>query len=279
MNTMIEYILKRFPVHLLFIFTSVNIFSVQKFLTGQYDISGLPISIIFLLFLFHLRLLDEIKDFEFDTKHHKDRPVQKGSVSLVSIKKLIVINIILMFSLTYFTNLLLLLAIPIAYTFLMFKEFFIKDFYERSPLVYLLSHQIVFVFLLMFFFSAITGQVYQLQPDTILIYLFYFLPLAIIEIGRKMDYRYDFEGNKTIDSYAYVWGEKIAIVVFFAITLINSYVGFTLTGHQLFAIISIVSVVMILSTPNEKIRKFVMQNNVFITTIYALIIPAVIFLT
>ena len=96
--------------------------------------------------MLRIRLWDEIKDFNYDSKHHGSRPVQKGILSLPNIKKMAFIVLGVEFLIQFFLSYhaLVIFLIALAYSFLMFKNFYIKDFENKSFAFCLLSHQIIF---------------------------------------------------------------------------------------------------------------------------------------
>lgn len=272
MNVFINYIKQRFPAHLLILLTTVVALSVQSVLVGKYSLMNTIIfSSIFLLFLLHLRFLDEIKDHDFDSKHHKNRPVQKGEVTLKTIKLLAIINIVLILVISLYSYYSYIVFATLLYSFLMFKEFFIKELYRKSALLYLISHQIVFLILLTYFFSEVKEKLVIPGSENMWLYLFFFIPLVIMEIGRKMDYRYSTDGEKTEDSYAKVWGEKRAIFVFFFLAVINSVIGYVFVGGTAYFIIGMLSMILLLLAYSERIRIMIRRYNMELTIIYTLI--------
>jgi len=204
-------------------------------------VSGAPLQdslvfgLLYLLFLLHMRVLDEYKDKDFDDRNYPDRPVQLGSVSLPELKGIGWINAVV------FTAIGLLRLIPAvwlfifaaaAYSFLMFKEFFIQNFWQRSPAMYLLSHQAVLILLFLGFAAGGIGQT-PAGPFAANI-LFVYATVLNIELGRKIKRRYAPDGAETIDTYAYVWGQQFTINLIVLVGVVV-FVWNALAGNILWA--------------------------------------------
>src|SRR3989344_1881307 len=97
MNKWSGYFTTRFPVFPLALFCIFTLAGVTELSQGQFfSIKTLLLSLVYLLFLFHLRVLDEFKDFNYDSIHHKNRPVQKGLVTLGQLAIIGIVNALLM---------------------------------------------------------------------------------------------------------------------------------------------------------------------------------------
>lgn len=87
----------------------------------------LPLVGIILLQFVHLRVLDEIKDYSFDCKYHPRRPLARGACSIAGAwgltVALIAVELILIILISPIKALVMLL--PLGYTFLIFKSFFL----------------------------------------------------------------------------------------------------------------------------------------------------------
>jgi 4-hydroxybenzoate polyprenyltransferase len=88
-----EYQKERIPIFALLVFASLSVGVVYKF-------SSMPLQryfvgvLIIILYLIQIRASDEKKDFEFDNIYHKDRPVQRGLVSLGELYRINVLVIV-----------------------------------------------------------------------------------------------------------------------------------------------------------------------------------------
>lgn len=97
------------------------------------------------LFLFHLRVFDEHKDYELDAATRPDRPVQRGVITLDQLKLLGVIAVALQIVLAVLpgVEIAAYYAIPLLYSVLMFFEFFAKEWLTTRFVIYALTHTIV----------------------------------------------------------------------------------------------------------------------------------------
>ena len=102
---MIKYFIYRFPI-LLLIFTTLSIIiSVFSIFWIIYNFTNILLYLFTgLIFLFHIRVIDDYRDFEHDTKYYSDRELQKWKID---IKKLLIISeiliiIVLMLNYYYF---------------------------------------------------------------------------------------------------------------------------------------------------------------------------------
>jgi 4-hydroxybenzoate polyprenyltransferase len=222
MKDLYEYTKKRFPIlpalsfSMLFGFVGIAYVSKTNVNIGQIVATA---SIIF-LFLLRIRLWDEIKDFNYDSKHHGARPVQKGILSLPNIKKMalavLVIEFLIQFFLPY--QALVIFFIALIYSFLMFKNFYIKDFENKSFAFCLLAHQIIFFIYIYYIFSVGTSSFFLIRSSRDLwMSMALFLPPLIYEIGRKVKHRISHKGYKTDDTYIYRWGETRSYMFLFSL--------------------------------------------------------------
>ena len=159
-----------------------------------------------IIFFVKLRLYDEIKDYEVDLIQNPDRPLPRGLVTRDELKegieKRIMIESILFYGagIEAFSSILL----AIAYSLLMYKEFFIGKYIRPHLTTYATSHTIVTFFLSLAIFSAFTQSfIWNLDGEYIFFSLMSWLLFNIFELGRKM-YQ-PFEERDQVESYSKVW--------------------------------------------------------------------------
>jgi 4-hydroxybenzoate polyprenyltransferase len=94
------------------------------------------------LFFLQLRLADEFKDFDEDSRYRSYRPVPRGLVSLRELGLLWVLTGALQLGLALWLNpaLVPLLLIVWAYLGLMSKEFFVREWLKAHPITYMWTH-------------------------------------------------------------------------------------------------------------------------------------------
>jgi 4-hydroxybenzoate polyprenyltransferase len=167
-----------------------------------------------LLFFLQLRIADEFKDNEEDSRFRPYRPVPRG---LVNLRELGVIGalaaatqLVLAFALK--PALAALLLLTWAYLALMSVEFFARDWLKARPITYLWTHMLI-VPLVDFYATACDWLVAGLsQPSGLGWFLLVsFCNGIVIEIGRKLRAPADEEAG--VQTYTVLWGRKIAVLV------------------------------------------------------------------
>ena len=186
----INYLLERFQIIPLSILVASDILVIYR-ITYNQNIFIWKYVIYFMfviLYLFHNRLADDRRDYDFDKKFYPNRAVQKGLISLRQINNLSYIAIFLMLiiagsfsflSLAIFTLLIL-------YTLVAKKDFFLpKDFKEKHLFVYNFLNMLQILSLQIFIYVSIINSL----DFTHFIYshiLFVFILSIQVEISRKI---------------------------------------------------------------------------------------------
>jgi len=160
----------------------------------------------FLLFL-QLRIADEHKDFEDDSRHRPYRPVPRGLVSLRELALIAVAGaaIQMVLALSFSWRLAVLLLVTWSYLALMTKEFFLRDWIVARPVTYLWTHMLI-VPLADFYATACDWlRAGTTAPPG----LFWFIAVSFgngvaLEIGRKIRAP---EGEEPgVRTYSVLWG-------------------------------------------------------------------------
>lgn len=279
MRSIVNYFKERFPFIPLFVFSFLTISGIsQKIQIHSEFIQIALLSLVYTGFLFHLRILDEFKDFEYDSKYHPDRPVQRGAISLRQIKYLGIGNVIVMLICSAATSrpmLIPLFLFVLLYSLLMFKEFFIEDLYKKSPTLYLTTHQLVFIPLYLFLYSSIRSRFWLPESvENYSLFIYTFIPIILVEIGRKMNYRLDEHGEKTNDTYLVVWGEKITIGVFSALVILSGLLSFFIQNYTSIASSLLVTLGVLLAAGGFRSPKKIIKFNMVVTIVVVLGLPA-----
>jgi hypothetical protein len=115
------------------------------------DLAGLGGAALVFLFLFHLRVFDEHKDFAADSATRPDRPVQRGLVTLGQLKIWGAIALALEAAIALQPGVAAgwWWALPVAYSVLMAFEFFAKEWLERHFGWYAFTHTAVMVLVIL----------------------------------------------------------------------------------------------------------------------------------
>ncbi len=212
---------ERFPVFahgpLIVIFClAVMLFSAlqqqQFILPDIVRIAGAVIST--LILFFQLRVADEFKDFEIDSKYRPERPVPRGLVQLQELAKLAYLGAAIQFLIALLVDigLLPILAAVWAYLALMTKEFFAPEWLRKHPAIYLVSHMLIMP-LIAFYISAFDWLcVCRAMPQGMLwILSVAFFCGLVLELGRKIRIpRLEREG---VETYSALWGTGNSVAI------------------------------------------------------------------
>jgi 4-hydroxybenzoate polyprenyltransferase len=164
------------------------------------------------LFFLQLRIADEFKDHEDDTRYRPYRPVPRGLVKLSELGWIGVGAGLLQLAGALLIQpwLVPLLLLVWGYLALMSAEFFVADWLKARPLTYMWSHMLIMP-LIDFYATACEWLVRgQGLPD----HLFWFLLVSffngmVIEIGRKLRAPADEETG--VETYSALWGRGKAV--------------------------------------------------------------------
>ena len=163
------------------------------------------------LLILQLRILDEFKDLEEDTRWRPYRPVPRGLVSLRSLRMLWFIAAALEVTgaLLLDAHLLWGLLVIWGYSGLMGVEFFVPRWLKSHPLVYMLSH-IVIVPMIAAYMAACHWLPMQLgAPDLGWLLASSYFAFCVIEVGRKI--RSPADEEQGVETYTVLWGVRGAV--------------------------------------------------------------------
>lgn len=199
-----------------------------------------------LLFLLRLRLFDEIKDYEHDSQYYPHRPVQKNIVTIGGIRRMILIILIGECSIAVMsgnTDTYVLFLFSIMYSFLMFKEFFVRDWLRRRFSLYIFLHELL-VIPLFAYIASFGGSVLQAIGREYFIFLLLFLGSSIflLEIGRKIRDRG--EEEEAMDTYSSQYGIMGASFLIFVILLTVTFSFFYLADISWFWLLAAVTAIL-----------------------------------
>jgi len=167
-----------------------------------------------LIWFMLLRIADEHKDFEEDSKFRPYRPVQRGLVKLKELRYIGIVLGVLQCAMAIWIDwkLLIVLAIVYFWFFLMCKEFFVTKWLKAHPTWYLASHMIILPFINLF-----TTSIEWLPRDGWInagIIAFMISSLCdgtVVEVGRKL--RAPENEEYGVDTYTHIWGTRKAMFV------------------------------------------------------------------
>lgn len=164
------------------------------------------------LFFLQLRIADEFKDFEEDSRYRPYRPLPRGLIKLRELGVLFVIAAAVQLILALVLNwkLALILAGVWVYLALMSREFFVRDWLKARPFTYMWTHMLIMPQI--DFYATATDWIGAGSgpPRGVMLFLWVsFFNGMVIEIGRKIRAPQDEEEG--VDTYSRVWGRRGAV--------------------------------------------------------------------
>jgi 4-hydroxybenzoate polyprenyltransferase len=223
-----RYFIERSPLPMLLIVGGGISISASYLMRDSLDVAAASlagIGIVGLLVL--MRMMDEIKDFEKDRVAHPERPLPRGLVSREALRH---VMLVAMLVLLVYAGVLgvtrnavagSLYAITVAYSFLMYREFFVSTLLNRNQLVYAVSHQVILLPMYVFAVALVT-------PAEILSARSVWFALSglgasfVYEVSRKLDP----DALPVLRTYLKVHGRAavvVAIVAALALLAVSSY--------------------------------------------------------
>jgi len=165
-----------------------------------------------LISFLHLRLADEFKDFEEDSRFRPYRAVPRGLVSLRELGWLWAGSALIQAALAVWLDLRLVpvLLLTWLYLGLMSREFFCRKWLKAHPVTYMWSH--MFIMPLIDFYATACDWLPaegHLPPGLFLFVVVSFLNGFVVEIGRKIRAPKDEETG--VETYSALWGRRKAI--------------------------------------------------------------------
>jgi 4-hydroxybenzoate polyprenyltransferase len=221
MKNWLIFIRERFPllkhIPLIVFFFWANVFiALGSFQQMEWK-WGVSFVVIFLAF-FHLRIFDEIKDYETDLIIHPERPLARGLISVreAKIAAFILCCVELGLALSLGLSAFLAASCFILYSLLMYKEFFVGSWLRPKLATYALTHTVISGWLALFIFSAVTGQNFWEVPKSFAFFVFAnWMVFNIFEFGRKTFGKE--EEKPLIESYSKnfgSWGAALIVLAF-----------------------------------------------------------------
>lgn len=198
-----QYQWERFPVVVVLLTSIVVLGSSLAIVDARVSLWQLIVGFVTLvLFPFHMRLFDELKDSEHDKKHYPNRPIPRGLISLQEVKRVLLfviageILINLWWGLTAFFALL----VALIYSGLAAKEFFIRSWLRKHFFAYLGLHQLQLAFVIPYLYLLFGAELNLNNNILIAHFLMVFTLLFLLEWARKM--RREEDENVSRDTYS-----------------------------------------------------------------------------
>ncbi len=237
---MINYFLTRFPILLITCTSLSQILGTFFVLRIPIDTNIVCVFLIFsLLFLFFIRVIDDYKDREHDSKHYPERAIQSGQINLKILLKIALVGIIFgLWLLWYFFWLLpfIFASLWVANNLLGILWFWYgRDYKFKHIFFYSILNGLSLAFIQLALYSVSEIQSYAYSYAGILFFLMVYCNNHLFEIARKIRSRRDVRHG---DSYMELLGEQTNLYLLtstiFIITLINVLISGEIgTSYQL----------------------------------------------
>jgi hypothetical protein len=266
-----RYLSERFPLHqngpLIVTFT-FSAASYSRICAGEsgfiplnrFIVGAITVVLLFLL----LRIADEFKDFEDDSRYRSYRAVPRGLVSLreLGISALVIIAFQVIINILFMPGMLIPFCIVLAYLGIMTKEFFVPVWLKKHPFIYMGSH--MFIMPMIDLYTTGLDWINEQRsssPELILFLIVSFTNGVIIEMGRKI--RAKEAEEEGVETYSALLGEtaatgiwlSVAAVTFVVASVASYRSGFALPGIPLLCICLFAAVYFAVRFIRNRIQK------------------------
>ena len=263
---------ERFPIATYGLYIFSIVFGTFCFATESKNwIMLIPMFVVALLQFLMVRIVDEFKDFEEDSKYRPYRPVPRGLVSLKELGILGGICAIIQIGLTAILNLKGLIYLSLVWIFfaIMSKSFFIKKLVDKHILLEVTLDEFLMPLLVLYLSTFVTRISVKLIPFLILSYL----GSWIVEIARKVRCKEDEENG--VKTYTAVFGipkATIIVVILEALIMLMQYyilgTKYIIPILALYVLINIPNLLFIIKE-NKKLAKMVgLLANMYLILVY-----------
>ncbi len=193
--------------------------------TGSFAILPMVLSFVGqMVFLTLLRLTDELKDYDKDIVAHPDRPIPRGLISRPEAQRMIYVIFAFMIAYAVVIGLatqptagLFFVALT-GYLYLMYREFFVPDWLNETPIWYAITHQAVFIP-----FSVLPGV--AARPEALREPISWFFGVCVVgafftfELCRKLDPK----SNPILKTYLVFYGRAATSAFAVTSSLVAAY--------------------------------------------------------
>jgi len=194
---------------------------------GTPDLVAMLVAVLVLFgFFFQLRVADEHKDHEEDTKYRPERPVPRGLVTLGELRTVAIVIGVVQLAITAFLGWALVgdLFLVWAWMAVMTKEFFAPRWLKKQPVIYMVSHMMVMPLIDLYATACdwVPAGIGGHQGFALTLGGFLLLSLVngtAIEIARK-SWAPEQE-REGVETYSKLWKPGVAGVVLMAVFLVG----------------------------------------------------------
>ena len=263
---------ERFPIATYGLYIFSIVFGTFCFATESKKwIMLIPMFVVALLQFLMVRIVDEFKDFEEDSKYRPYRPVPRGLVSLKELGILGGICAAVQVGITAILNLKGLIFLGLVWLFfgVMSKSFFIKKLVDKHILLEVTLDELLMPVLVLYLSTFVTSISVKLIPFLILSYL----GSWIVEIARKVRCKEDEEeGVKTYTAVFGIPAATMIVVILEALIMIMQSIilgtKYIIPVIALYVLINIPNILFIIKQ-NKKLAKTVgLLANIYLIIAY-----------
>jgi hypothetical protein len=241
------FIRERFPpvayLSMVTVFTLANLSVVSFFVPGA---TGNVTTIasawtVTLFFFFRLRLFDELKDEATDRVINTGRPLARGLLAAGQLKKLAFVLVVIELIVVAGSgkNALMVHAIAVLFSLLMYREFFIGAFLRRRLTLYAVTHTAVSVLLGYSISAQFVNQAFRVFPTQVLAFgIINWALFNLFEFSRKT-----FSLREELplrESYSGLYGRTGAFLLSASQSVAAIAMLFLLGGNNFFLLIHVI---------------------------------------
>jgi hypothetical protein len=186
-----------------------------------------------LLFFLQLRIADEFKDFEEDSRFRPYRPVPRGLVTLAELRWIGIGAALVQLALAIWLDprLVPFLLLAWLYLALMSVEFFAPRWLRARPIAYMVSHMLIMP-LIDLYATACDWRVVGLSappPGLVWFLVVSFFNGIVVEIGRKI--RPVEAEEEGVETYSVLWGRPRAVSAWIGAIAVTALCAFQVSRH------------------------------------------------
>ena len=144
--------------------------------------------LVLLLMFFHIRVIDEHKDYQQDRVVHPGRVLSRGLVTLSQLKVVGILAVIVELALGILIGLpaLVMCLLVLVFSWLIYKEFYMEDWLERHLLANAFLHLLIMPIYSLFVFAVAVGKFPWAAPGAVLLYAWVSYGVGFAyEVARK----------------------------------------------------------------------------------------------
>ena len=214
-----RYQAERFPLYLIVPTTAAVVASSAAIARSNFARAGVAGATVF-LFLAHMRLFDEFKDFEHDRVHHPERPFPRGLVSRRELVRVTLVVLALEISFNVALNTRsgrLWFAIALGYSLLAAREFLLSQVLRPRLLLYNAVHFVQLVWVQLYVYATLG----PIRPGAARWHFALSLAvLLLLEVARKVRTK---EADRAGDTYSAALGHRGAAALYGAIGVVGAF--------------------------------------------------------